>query len=145
MIESSACDGNIVNSYVAIFRGPINLNETGFEALMWEQLWRIHKLDVLAGNVPADDVSNDADSPLFSLSIAGHPFFLIGLHPHASRLARRFSNPVLVFNSHRQFEKLRGDGRYAKMQTATRSRDVRLQGSMNPNLTDFGEAREARQ
>ena len=145
MIESSACDGNIVNSYVAIFRGPINLNEIGFEALMWEQLWRIHKLDVLAGNVPADDVSNDADSPLFSLSIAGHPFFLIGLHPHASRLARRFSHPVLVFNSHRQFEKLRDDGRYAKIQTATRSRDIELQGSVNPNLADFGEASEARQ
>ena len=145
MIESSASDENIVNSYVAIFRGPFNLNEIGFEALMWAQLWRIHKLDVLAGNPTAEDVSSDADSPLFSLSIAGHPFFLIGLHPHASRLARRFSNPVLVFNSHRQFEKLRGDGRYAKMQTATRSRDVRLQGSVNPNLTDFGEASEARQ
>jgi|AntRauTorcE11897_2_1112592.scaffolds.fasta_scaffold07808_5 FPC/CPF motif-containing protein YcgG len=145
MIESNACDGTIVNSYVTIFHGPLNLNEIGFEALMWQQLWRIHKLDVLAGNRPADDVSSDADSPLFSLSIAGHPFFVIGLHPFASRIARRFSHPALVFNSHRQFEKLRDDGRYAKMQTATRSRDVQLQGSVNPNLADFGEASEARQ
>jgi len=74
-----------------------------------------------------------------------HPFFVIGLHPHASRLARRFSNPALVFNSHRQFEKLREDGRYWKIQAATRSREIDLQGSINPNLADFGEESEARQ
>lgn len=145
MIEGSDCHGDIVNSYVAIFRGPCNMNELRFESLVWSQLWRIHKLDVLAGNLPADDVSSDTDSPLFSLSMAGHPFFLIGLHPHASRLARRFSHPVLVFNSHRQFEKLRENGRFEMMQAATRSRDIELQGSVNPNLADFGEASEARQ
>lgn len=145
MIEESERDGDIVNSYVAIFRGPFDMNELRFETLMWSQLWRIHKLDVLAGNLPATDVSNNPDSPQFSLSMAGHPFFLIGLHPHASRLARRFSYPVLVFNSHRQFEKLRDDGRFEKMQAATRSRDIELQGSVNPNLADFGEASEARQ
>ena len=111
MIENSACDPSTVHSYVALFRGPLDMTELEFESLMWSQLWRIHKLDVLAGNTDADDVSNDADSPQFSLSLAGHPFFLIGLHPHASRLARRFSHPVLVFNSHRQFQKLKGDGR----------------------------------
>lgn len=145
MIESTAWTEGTVHSFVAIFRGPCDMNELGFESLMWSQLWRLHKLDVLAGNPPADDVSSDADSPLFSLSIAGHPFFVIGLHSHASRLARRFSHPVLVFNSHRQFEKLRADGRFEKMQAATRSRDVELQGSMNPNLADFGDASEARQ
>lgn len=145
MIESRPRDESTVHSYVAIFRGPIDMNELRFESLMWSQLSRIHELDVLAGNSPADDVSSDADSPEFSLSMAGHPFFLIGLHPHASRLARRFSHPVMVFNSHRQFEKLKEDGRYAKMQAATRSRDVELQGSVNPNLADFGEASEARQ
>jgi uncharacterized protein len=145
MIEADDCDADIVHSYVALFRGPIDMDEYRFEALMWAQLWRIHQLDVLAGNLPADDVSSDTDSPQFSLSMAGHPFFLIGLHPHASRLARRFSHPVLVFNSHRQFEALREDGRYEKMQAATRSRDIELQGSVNPNLADFGDASEARQ
>ena len=70
---------------------------------------------------------------------------MIGLHPGASRQARRFETPVLVFNSHRQFQRLRADGRYAKMQKATRGRDVALQGSINPNLADFGTASEARQ
>lgn len=145
MLDKNAGDDQIVNSFVALFRGPLDMTELRFEASMWSQLWRIHKLDVLAGNLSADDVSSDADSPRFSLSIAGHPFFLIGLHPNASRLARRFSHPVMVFNSHRQFEKLREDGRYGKMQAATRSRDIDLQGSVNPNLADFGQGSEARQ
>lgn len=145
MIEADSSGNDIVHSYVAIFRGPSDLNELRFEARLWSQLWRIHRLDVLAGNDPAYDVSSDVDSPSFSLSMAEHPFFVIGLHPHASRLARRFSHPVLVFNSHRQFEKLREDGRFEKMQAATRSRDIELQGSVNPNLADFGDASEARQ
>ncbi|WP_339642992.1 guanitoxin biosynthesis heme-dependent pre-guanitoxin N-hydroxylase GntA [uncultured Porticoccus sp.] len=145
MIEASDSGKNIVHSYAAIFHGPFDMDEHRFESLMWSQLWRIYKLDVLAGNLPADDVSSDTDSPRFSLSMSGHPFFLIGLHPYASRLARRFTHPVLVFNSHRQFESLKGDGRYEKMQAATRSRDIELQGSINPNLADFGELSEARQ
>lgn len=145
MIEAGDCDDDIVHSYVALFHGPLDLSERRFESSMWSQLWRIHQLDLLAGNRPADDVSSDTESPQFCLSFMGHPFFLIGLHPQASRLARRFSHPVLVFNSHRQFEKLRKDGRFAKMQAATRSRDIDLQGSVNPNLADFGEASEARQ
>lgn len=144
-IEAEAANADIVHSYVAIFRGPGDMGELRFESLLWSQLWRIHELDFLAGNHPARDVSSDADNPLFSLSMAEHPFFVIGLHPYASRLARRFSHPVLVFNSHRQFEKLREDGRYAKMQAATRARDIQLQGSVNPNLADFGDASEARQ
>ncbi|NEZ04942.1 YqcI/YcgG family protein [Wenzhouxiangella sp. XN201] len=145
MIEADASDKDIVHSYVAIFRGPLDMSELCFESLLWSQLGRIHRLDVLAGNDTAHDVSSDADNPLFSLSMAGHPFFVIGLHAHSSRLARRFSHPVLVFNSHRQFEKLREDGRYWKMQKATRSRDLALQGSLNPNLAEFGAASEARQ
>lgn len=145
MMEADTCDKSIVHSHVAIFHGPCDMSELRFETLLWSQLWRIHRLDVLSGNSAAQDVSNDVDSPQFSLSIAEHPFFIIGLHPHASRLARRFSHPVMVFNSHRQFEKLRQNGRYSKMQVATRSRDKKLQGSVNPNLSDFGDASEARQ
>ncbi len=144
-IEAAACDEDIVHSLAAIFGGPSHMSEFRFESLLWSQLWRVHKLDLLAGNHPADDVSSDTDSPLFSLSLAGHPFFVIGLHAHASRLARRFSHPVLVFNSHRQFENLRADGRFEKMQAATRARDIELQGSLNPNLAEYGEASEARQ
>jgi len=138
-------DDRTVHSFVALFDGPTDTDERRFEALLWSQLQRLHDLDVRRGVAWAPDVSKDPDDPRFSLSLAGYPFFVIGLHPGASRLARRFAWPALVFNSHRQFEDLRADGRYSKMQAATRARDVALQGSINPNLADFGAAAEARQ
>ena len=61
------------------------------------------------------------------------------------RFARRFAWPTLVFNSHHQFDRLREEGRYARMQEVIRSREVRLQGTLNPNLADFGVRSEARQ
>ena len=48
----------------------------------------------------------------FGFSFAGRGFFVIGLHPASSRLARRFPWPTLVFNAHFQFDRLKADGRY---------------------------------
>jgi len=138
-------DPMTLQSFVAVFDGPRDTDERRFEALLWSQLQRLHDLDARLGNSWAGDVSRDPEDPAFSLSLGGHPFFVIGLHPGASRIARRFEVPALVFNSHRQFERLRADGRYAKMQKATRARDIALQGSINPNLADFGIASETRQ
>ena len=53
--------------------------------------------------------------------------------------------PCLVFNFHDQFEALRADGKYAGLQRVVRSRDVKLQGFINPMLSGFGEDSEARQ
>lgn len=52
-------------------------------------------------------VSSDPDDPHFSLSFGGEAFFVVGLHPNASRPARRFSRPAMIFNLHDQFEELR--------------------------------------
>ncbi|HEX4855471.1 MAG TPA: guanitoxin biosynthesis heme-dependent pre-guanitoxin N-hydroxylase GntA [Limnobacter sp.] len=145
MLDSCAGDDSRVHSFVAVFNGPRDTNELDFENLLWTQLYNLHVLDVDRGAPAASDISSDTDSPQFSLSLAGHPFFVIGLHPGSSRMARRFQSPVLVFNSHQQFEKLRENGRYEKMQAATRKRDIALQGSINPNLSDFGTNSEARQ
>lgn len=134
-----------VHSFAALFEGPQATDEARFEALLWSQLQRLHSLDYRRGSRWSKDVSSNPDSPDFSLSLAGHAFFVIGLHPGASRMARRFQYPTLVFNSHQQFERLRADGRYQKMQAATRARDIALQGSINPNLADFGTAAETRQ
>ena len=134
-----------VRSLVALFDGPGDTGELRFEALLWSQLQRLHERDVRRGTPWASDVSNDPADARFSLSLGGHPFFVIGLHAGASRIARRLPMPALVFNSHRQFERLRADGRYGKMQAATRGRDRALQGSINPNLADHGVASEARQ
>lgn len=144
-IEAQDAGDSTVSSFVAIFEGPTDTDELRFEAMLWSQLQRLHDVDARRGVAWAPDVSTRPDSPDFSLSLAGHPFFVIGLHAGASRIARRFECPVLVFNSHRQFEQLRADGRYAKMQAATRARDTALQGGINPNLADFGDAAETRQ
>lgn len=144
-VDAMDPNDSTIHSFVAVFEGPQDTDERRFEALLWSQLQRLHEVDVRRGTPWADDVSRDPDDPRFSLSLAGHPFFVIGLHPGASRLARRFAWPALVFNSHRQFERLRADGRYPKMQAATRARDIALQGSINPNLADFGSAAETRQ
>lgn len=145
MLEEVEEADTTLHSFAAVFDGPRDTDERRFEALLWSQLQRLHDLDARRGNPWSREVSRDPDHPAFSLSLGGHPFFVIGLHPGASRTARRFEVPVLVFNSHRQFERLRADGRYAKMQKATRGRDRALQGSINPNLADFGVASEARQ
>lgn len=145
MIAAGDYPDSTVHSFAALFHAPFETGELRFEHLLWDQLWRLHRLDAARGVHQAGDVSNDTRSAKFSLSLAGHPFFVIGLHPGASRIARRFHRPALVFNSHRQFEQLRADGRYQKMQQATRERDRALQGSINPNLADFGVATEARQ
>lgn len=144
-LDSEDPAAKIVRSYVAVYSGPQKINEIEFERLMWTKLQQLHELDVERGTPWAKDVASDPDDSRFSLSLGGHPFFVIGLHPGSSRLARRTPMPALVFNSHRQFEKLRADGRFKKMQAATRRRDEQLQGTINPNLADFGEAGETRQ
>lgn len=138
-------DRRTLHSLVAVFDGPADTDERRFEALVWSQLQRLHDLDAGRGRRWADGVSSDPRDPEFSLSLAGHAYFVIGMHPGASRHARRTSMPALVFNPHRQFETLREEGRYHRMQSATRARDTALQGSINPNLADFGRASEARQ
>lgn len=139
-------DGDIeVHSLVAVFSGPRDTDETRFETLLWAQLQRLHDLDAARGTPWAADVSPWPSSKHFSMSLAGHPFFVVGLHPGASRIARRFAQPVLVFNSHRQFDRLRREGRFTRMKRAIRKRERALQGSINPNLADHGHASEALQ
>ncbi|WP_322990818.1 guanitoxin biosynthesis heme-dependent pre-guanitoxin N-hydroxylase GntA [Hoeflea sp.] len=135
----------IVRSFVVIFDGPDGLDEEAFEKALWNRLQSLHNLDVVSGQPWSEAVDHDPQSPHFSLSIGGEPFFVIGLHPHASRPARRFEKPALVFNSHMQFEKLRADGRFDKMKDIIRKRDAALAGTINPMLNDHGEASEARQ
>ena len=118
--------------------------EEEFERLLWEQLQALHELDI-ASSAWSALVDPDPESPRFGFSVAGHPFFVVGLHPGSSRLTRRFPLPTLVFNSHVQFEQLKERGTYQRIQREVRIREVALQGSINPNLSDFGEVSEARQ
>ncbi|HIG24162.1 MAG TPA: YqcI/YcgG family protein [Henriciella marina] len=128
----------IVRSFAAIFPDEAPSTEPEFERALWDRLQSLHNLDVASGGAWATNVSGDPQSSHFSMSLAGHAFFVVGLHPAASRPARRFEYPVLVFNSHDQFERLREDKRYAKMQEVIRQRDEALSGSINPMLADHG-------
>lgn len=84
-------------------------------------------------------------TPHFSLSFGGEAFFVVGLHPGASRPARRFAYPTMVFNLHDQFETLRALRRYEKLRSAIIDRDVNLAGTPNPMLARHGSISEARQ
>lgn len=135
-------DATSFASFIAIFRGPDIESEPHFEKLLWRQLRLLADLDESEWN---EKVSSDPLNTHFAFSLRGTAFFVVGLHPRASRDARRAGSPVLVFNLHEQFEQLRRDGRYARMRDTIRSRDARLQGSINPMVGDHGESSEARQ
>jgi uncharacterized protein len=132
------------STFVAVFTGPPSVDESGFEALLWAQLQSLHQLD--AEHHEWDpSVSSDPHDPSFSFSFGGDACFVVGLHPESSRPARRFPYPTLVFNSHEQFERLREQGVYARMQSVIREREQEAHGSINPMLDDFGRSSEARQ
>lgn len=139
--ESSSGD---FSTFVASFAGPDATDEAGFERLLWEQLQRLHEEDRRHHRWDPS-FSPDPEDPEFAFSFAEKAFFVVGLHPSSSRFARRFAWPTLVFNAHTQFRRLREEGRYARMQEVIRSRELGLQGTLNPNLGDFGVRSEARQ
>ncbi|MGB3722589.1 MAG: guanitoxin biosynthesis heme-dependent pre-guanitoxin N-hydroxylase GntA [Pacificimonas sp.] len=134
-----------LRSLAVSFEGPLHLSETAFEKHMWDRIQSFSDKDAWLEQPYDQRVSGDPDDPHFSLSFGGEAFFVVGLHPNASRPARRFDRPVLVFNLHDQFERLREEGRYERMREAILERDAALAGSINPMLAKHGEVSEARQ
>lgn len=132
------------STFIAVFDTSRIDSELDFEQRMWQQLQRMHDADAEFFDW-SPSVSSDPRSERFSFSIGARAYFLVGLHPHASRLARRTPWPVIVFNLHEQFEQLREGGKYESMKRAIRSRDLAYQGSLNPVLSNFGEKSEALQ
>ena len=138
-------EGPTVQSFAAIFLDTPPLSEADFETLLWTRLKGLSSIDEKLKQGWSEDASADPKDAHFSMSLAGHPFFVVGMHPNASRLARRAPYTMLVFNSTIQFNHLREDGRFEKLQKIIRERDLALQGSINPNLSNFGEASDASQ
>ncbi|MCX7284888.1 MAG: YqcI/YcgG family protein [Novosphingobium sp.] len=134
-----------LRSLAVAFDGPGDIDEARFEALMWQRIQSFADKDAWLGQPYDHRVSADPADPHFSLSFGGEAFFVVGLHPNASRPARRFPRPTLVFNLHDQFERLREEGRYDKMRATILTRDVALAGNINPMLARHGEASEAAQ
>lgn len=140
--KDQATFGTNYATFVASFRGPKTMDEAEWESLLWSQLQSLHAIDRSDWD---GSVSSDPGESNFSFSFAGTAFFIVGLHQGASRLARRFAWPTMVFNVHAQFERLREEGLFERMQSTIRTRDLKLQGSLNPNLSDFGKQSEAKQ
>ncbi|WP_185749112.1 guanitoxin biosynthesis heme-dependent pre-guanitoxin N-hydroxylase GntA [Humibacillus xanthopallidus] len=132
----------IFRSFIVSFRAPAHSDEAAFEESLFSLLQRLHDNDALPW---AEGVDADPGSPHFAFSVAGTAYFLVGLHPAASRVARRSPLPTVVFNPHVQFQQLRDQGRYDGMRTRIRARDEHFQGSVNPMVADHGESSDARQ
>ena len=134
-------DPNFV-TFLAAFANEPHHDEPTFERLLWGMLQQLNHADPEPWDAR---VSSDPASGKFSFSIHGQAFYIVGLHPGASRLARRAPYATLVFNLHDQFERLRDMGAYTRVRNRIRRRDEKLQGSVNPMLQDFGTGSEARQ
>jgi FPC/CPF motif-containing protein YcgG len=144
-VKAYRLDGSGLRSLVVAFEGPERLSEKQFEQLMWERLQSLADKDDWRRQPCDSAVSADPDDPEFGLSLGGAAFFVVGLHPGASRPARRAPRPTLAFNLHDQFERLRHQGVYDRMRDKIIERDVALAGSPNPMLARFGESSGARQ
>ncbi|GAB5466473.1 MAG: guanitoxin biosynthesis heme-dependent pre-guanitoxin N-hydroxylase GntA [Candidatus Kapaibacteriales bacterium] len=130
----------IYKSFMAVFSSTEIKDELQFEDFLWKQLKMINDLD----KEPWDNrVSDNPEDNDFSFSISGEAYYVVGMHPKSSRLARRFEYPALVFNRHSQFEHLREKGKFEQIRNSIRERDISLQGSINPMLKNFGKESEA--
>jgi len=138
-------DPSGLRSLAVTFEGPLDLDEARFEALMWQRIQSFADKDSWLGQNYDERVSPDPQDSHFSLSFGEEAFFVVGLHPHASRPARRFPRPTLVFNLHDQFERLREEGRYDRMRSKILERDIALAGDVNPMLGKHGEVSAAAQ
>lgn len=139
--EQDSIEGEFT-TFIACFDSPKSLTPEEFEQRLWQTLSSLHELD---RNDWDPEVSQDVSDPRFAFSFAGRAFFVAGLSPQAERWARSFPWPTLAFNAHKQFEKLREEGRFERIRDTVRERDAQIEGDTNPNLEDFGDHTEARQ
>ncbi len=135
-------DGQGFESFIASFPNNHFEDEISFEKAMWTALQTLHEVD----NCEWDQtVSDDPENPQFSFSLGGKAFYIIGMHPKSSRMARQAPYPTFVFNFHLQFDTLRDLGTYHAVRDTIRKNDEALQGTINPVLRDFGADSETKQ
>lgn len=145
LAERYRADPRPFQSFAVLFEQNADLPEEEFEEHLWARLQSLSDKDEWLGQKTDPRVSDDPDDPHFSLSFGGEAFFIVGLHPGASRPGRRFEVPAIVFNLHDQFERLRASGQYEKLRRSILERDISLAGSINPMLSQHGDVSAARQ
>lgn len=134
-----------LRSLAILFDGPVDLDKKAFETALWARLQSLADKDAWKGIGFDVRVEADPEHRHFSISLGGEAYFVVGLHPGASRPARRFERPALVFNLHDQFERLRAERVYERMRERILGRDRALAGTVNPMLERHGDASEAAQ
>ncbi|BDM70334.1 hypothetical protein HEK616_38210 [Streptomyces nigrescens] len=128
-------------TFVATFDEPGNVDELAYEGLIWQHLQLMHDIDSRTFGLD-DGASSDPRTPNFGFHTGGHAFFVVGMHPGASRASRRFSTSAIAFNSLAQFVLL-GEKFYS-MQGAIRRREAKNNGSVNPSFTVYEYEQPAR-
>ena len=145
LAKSYRAEPELFQSLVVLFEQGVPADEQSFEEGLWRRLQSLSDKDEWLGQRADPRVAHDPDDPHFAMSFGGEAFFVVGLHPRASRPGRRFETPAMVFNLHDQFETLREQGRYDKLRAAITQRDVAIAGSVNPMLASHGSVSAARQ
>lgn len=143
--NATSIDPSGLRSLAVVFDEPLILSEQEFESALWLRIQSLSDEDHRRGYQVAAQFSGNPDDPHFSLSFGGKAYFVVGLHPEASRPARRFARPAMVFNPHDQFVRLREEGGYERMRETILARDEAFAGSANPMIARHGEVSEARQ
>lgn len=129
-------------SIIFCFKNNTFETELEFETALWKFLQKLHDADDREWD---QKVSKNPNDPNFSFSLKGKAFYIVGMHPKSSRLARQAPYCTIAFNLHGQFEKLRSMGKYEMIKNKIRQRDKALQGYINPVLRDFGTDAETKQ
>ncbi|MEU9970154.1 guanitoxin biosynthesis heme-dependent pre-guanitoxin N-hydroxylase GntA [Streptomyces malaysiensis] len=142
-VDSADWSHRSFTSFIATFERPRGVDELRFEELLWEQLQLLHEQDSRSYRWAAGR-SSDPQAREFAYSVAGHPFFVIGLHETHRRWGRRPPFPMLAFNSHEQFDRIKAAEMWDRLAEKIRKQDIQLQGDINPNLLEYEELSEAR-
>jgi FPC/CPF motif-containing protein YcgG len=145
LARSYRAEPELFQSMVVLFEQGAPFDERAFELGLWKRLQSLSDKDEWLGQPGDSRVAHDPSDPHFAMSFGGEAFFIVGLHPRASRPARRFETPAMVFNLHDQFETLRAEGRYDKLRASILERDLAVAGSANPMVAHHGSQSAARQ
>lgn len=137
--------GQRFRSLAVVFAKPRTVGEQAFETALWQRLGALLAEDRRRGHSHDPMFSTDPADPHFALSFGGRAYFAVGLHPHASRKARRLPFPAIIFNLHDQFARLREEQKYERMREVILTRDAEFDGEANPMVARHGEISEARQ
>ncbi|XGC79555.1 guanitoxin biosynthesis heme-dependent pre-guanitoxin N-hydroxylase GntA [Bdellovibrio bacteriovorus] len=129
-------------TYIAVFPNDQSPDEHTFEQQLFNELSAIWNYPEIAGKWD-DKFSANPEDKNFCFSLDGSAFFVVGMHPKSSRLARQLPYNTLIFNLYSQFQGLREKGIFDSMVKSIRHRDVQFQGSVNPMVELYDNKWEA--